>query len=188
MRLLMSDKLTRLFRRDEDSRADTEARRAVRGELLPGERALASATTQRGAHVVATERALLLPTGETWQRLPWHELAAATWDDDASALHITPLGAGATPLRVRLGRPGAVPEVVRERVTASVVVSTHVRLPGGGGVRVVGRRHAGADELAWDLVYDTGTDSQDPDVQERAQAALMAVRDQTAGAGTPPPV
>ena len=61
-------------------------------------------------------------------------------------------------------------------MTSSVAWSTHVRLQPAGGVRVVGRRRAGAERLVWQTVFDAGTDVHDPRV--RAQADAVVARSQ----------
>jgi hypothetical protein len=58
---------------------------------------------------------------------------------------------------VNLGDPGDVPATVRERVTKSVAYTAHHPLP-TGGLRVVARRVAGVNGVAWHVRYDDGTD------------------------------
>jgi hypothetical protein len=57
-------------------------------------------------------------------------------------------------------------------VTRSVAFTAHHPLP-SGGVRVVARRVAGRDGLAWHVRYDDGTDVADPAVLA-ATAELVA--------------
>jgi hypothetical protein len=72
---------------------------------------------------------------------------------------------------------GDVPEIVRARVSASVAWSSHSRLSPAGGVRVVARRRVDRDDsFEWQLVYDRGTDPQDPGVQAQAEQVLQAAR------------
>lgn len=67
--------------------------------------------------------------------------------------------------------------LIRERVTASVIVSQHVPLDGPRGVRVVARRPPGtAEELTWSMLFDEGVDPSDPAVLDAAEEALSAVR------------
>ena len=68
------------------------------------------------------------------------------------------------------------PETVRARVSASVAWSSHVRLTPGGGVRVVGRRRPGLEVLDWQLVFDSGTDPNDPALRAQAEEHLLAAR------------
>jgi hypothetical protein len=79
---------------------------------------------------------------------------------------------------VRLAEPGSVPETVRERVTATVVMSTHVKLT-GGGVRIAARRPARGGEPRWTFVFDPGLDPADPGLLAQAEQALEEIRRQT---------
>lgn len=135
-----------------------------------------------GLWAVATERALHLPTGQgEWHVLPWQAIARAHWDADESVLHVEevsgegPAAAHAVPLAV----PSLLPETVRERVTASIVVSRHVRLSPAGGVRIVARRVPGGGEPQWQLTHDPGLDPDDPQIRVRTSAALDELRRQT---------
>ena len=69
-------------------------------------------------------------------------------------------------------------QLVRERVTASVVISRHVPITGRSGVRVVARRApSGKSAVHWVYEYDAGIEPDDPFVQTAAAAALDAARD-----------
>jgi hypothetical protein len=156
--------------------------RSVRDALhLPrGERALAHAATRGGSHVIATPLALYFPDGAGgFARLPWEQVLQASWRDEW--LHVT---GDDGEHHLRLSEAGAIPEVVHERVTATVVVSRHYSLP-AGGVRIVGRRpprskpSPARDELLWTLVFDDGLDSAHPGLQAQAEQLLEALRRQT---------
>ena len=43
-------------------------------------------------------------------------------------------------------------------------------------MRIVGRRVPGAEDLAWQLVFDPGTDPSDPLVRAQAEHALQSAR------------
>lgn len=140
---------------------------------------LAHASTRGGSLVVATGRALHVPDGSGgFTRVPWEKVLRATWQGDR--LHVW--GDDAE-YQIRLVEPGSVPEVVQERVTSTVVVSRHFDL-GSGGVRVVGRRPTherpspAREELRWAMVFDQGTDPDDPGVRAKAEQLLQAVRRQ----------
>jgi hypothetical protein len=77
---------------------------------------------------------------------------------------------------VQLEQEGNLPDTVRSAVTGSVGWSNHYRLRPGGGVRVVGRRRPGHDQLDWQLVYDAGTDLDDPLVRAQADELLLTAR------------
>ncbi len=148
--------------------------------LARGERVLAAAATVDRGWLVATDRALRYGA----ERLPWESIAHAEWDHEARTLTVAALAddsAAARRLTVALDDPGLVPETVHERVMASIVVSRHVRLRGKAGIRVVGRRVAGSDELAWQAVADAGLDPADEQVRAAADEALRDLRREIEG-------
>lgn len=155
----------------------------LRPRLDRGERVLAWARTAGDPNqvIVVTTLGLWLP-GRS--RLGWHQIHKATWA--GSRLTVVPsvevssasngvaytVMADDTPIVVDLTDPGEVPAEVRKRVTRSVAFTAHHPLE-TGGVRVVARRMAGVDGVAWHVRYDDGTDPADPHV-EQATAELVA--------------
>ena len=159
-----------------------EAARAV--TLAPGERILAAAQTPDGAWVVGTDRRLHLPSGagasgEGHVVVAWDHIDAATWHKDDSRLVVVtlPIG-GQQPARyeVVLPQPGHLPELVRERVTSTILVSQHVPLVGRSGARIFGRRAPGSAEIVWTVVYDKGVDGNDPAIDDRLQDEFERLR------------
>jgi hypothetical protein len=149
--------LRKLLRRDEVP-ADVAA------GLDADEHVLASAALTGGGHLVATSRGLWLPDGP--RRLGWHLVSKATWGNGAIALVEAREvdGAGGAVLiedlpvvRLRLDRPGRVPQVVHERVTASIRSRHHRDLP-GGGAWFVQRKVAGRGGVVLQVRPDPGTD------------------------------
>lgn len=151
--------------------------------LERGERVLAFAVARDESHVVVTDRALRqVVDGSVAVHLPWYQVARARWADGVLELvETTPLGERAGRRTFDLVDPGFVPETVRERVTANIVVSQHVALVGRRGIRIVGRRRPGLDGLAWSIQYDAGLDAEDPTLRERAELAMDDVRRSTGG-------
>lgn len=147
----------------------------------PGERVLAVALASDQSWVVATDRAVLA----TGQRLDWTGVAHAEWDDGASTLTIEAMpvatAARSAPWRLVLERPELVPETVRERVSASVVASRHVRVRGGAGVRVIARRVPGSPDLLWQVAPDRGIDLADPVVALASRTALAELQVELGG-------
>ncbi|MEV5827080.1 hypothetical protein [Actinomadura sp. WAC 06369] len=144
--------------------------------LERGERVLAHAPTRGGSHVAATTTALHLPTPEGgFARIPYERVDTAAWKD--GWLHVTETSRAAH--HVRLTEPGSVPETIRERVTATVAVSHRAELPGGGGVRIAGRRPATGGDVRWTFVFDAGLDPDDPGLRARAEQILEDLRRQT---------
>ncbi|QKG26326.1 hypothetical protein [Actinomadura verrucosospora] len=142
-----------------------------------GERVLASAPTRGGSHVVATTTALHVPTPSGgFLRVPWERVDQATWKD--GWLHVEETSGGGEH-HVRLTEPGSVPETVRERVTATIAVTHQAKLPGGGKVRIAGRRPAAGGDVRWSFVFDAGLDPDDPGLRAQAEQVLEDLRRQT---------
>ncbi|WP_183100956.1 hypothetical protein [Nocardioides pelophilus] len=154
-------------------------RRPTLPSLARGERLLASATTPEGVEVGGTRDALHLPDRAP-PRLPWEEIATADWDSDERQLHVVEVGTFGRPRpehRYQLVDPDRLLSLVRERVTASIVVQRHVSVRGRLGVRVIGRRApGGGGAVAWFVEYDPGLDPAEPDVAELVDEALAAAR------------
>jgi hypothetical protein len=131
------------------------------------EHVLASAALTGGGQLVATSRGLWLPEpDEEWRRVGWHLISKATWGNGAIALvearEVEVVG-GAVLIadlpvrRLRLAQPGKVPEIVHQRVTASIKTRHHRDLP-GGGAWFVQRKVAGRDGIVLQVRPDPGTD------------------------------
>lgn len=146
-------------------------------DLAKGERVLSAAPTGGGSYVVATTAALHLPVDEGGglRRLPWERVDHATWNADR--LHVTE--EGGRNHQIRLTDPGTVPETVRERVTATILVNRPAVLPGGGRIRITGRRPPGGTEVRWTILFDSGLDPGDPELRAQAQRILTELRRQT---------
>jgi hypothetical protein len=154
------------------------SRRDRRPDLPTSERLLAWAQAGDGTWLGGTAAALYL--GAT--RIPWIEIEAADWDRDTEQLRVSEVGEWG---RVRprhqfdLADPGRLLELIRERVTASVVLQRHEAVHGRRGVRVVGRRDpagAGSSEVRWFFSYDEGIDPADPEVAIQAESLLAAAK------------
>ena len=149
-----------------------EAVSAVR--LDPGERRSAWGLTPGGEPVVATDLGLRLPGAP---RLDWHEVEKATWARPVlTVVRVAEIAGSGERRTVELEQEGTLPDAVRSAVTGSVGWSSHYRLRPRGGVRVVGRRRPGQDLLDWQLVYDAGTDAEDPLVRTQAEDLLLTAR------------
>ena len=144
---------------------------------------LAWAESSSGAVVAGTRDALyvVLP-GSDETRLPWEQVEAADWNRDTSRLRISEVGSWGEERvehALTIEEPGHLLELVRERVTASVVLQRHVPLTGRRGLRVIARRAPRGDRpLVWFYEYDRGIDPHDPNVRAVAEAALAAAQDE----------
>lgn len=149
--------------------------------VVGGERVLASAPVTGSDDVVAGTREALYVVG---RRLPWEQVHAAAWDSDAGVLTVSEMGEYGVPRPVHtlpLDRPDRLLQLVRERVTASVVLQRTVPLP-RGSVRIVARRAGGGDRsVTWFVDYDDA-DPADPEVAALVEAALGAAQDDLGGA------
>lgn len=145
----------------------------------PGEKVLAWCRTADGEVLAGTRDALHLPG----TRVPWEQVEAADWDRDAGILRVSEVGTWGSQRpehEFSLEEPGRLVELVRERVSASVVLQRHVTLRGRRGVRVIARRAPRGDQpLQWVFEYDEGIDPEDPQVARLAREALAAARDET---------
>jgi hypothetical protein len=153
-------------------------------DVPSGEKVLAWAESSSGPVVAGTRDALYIVApgtpGET--RLPWEQVEAADWERDDLRLRIREVGSWGEERVIHtliIEEPGRLLELVRERVTASVVLQRHVPLSGRRGLRVIARRAPRGDRpIAWFYEYDQGVDPDDADVRAAAEAALAAARDE----------
>jgi len=155
----------------------------VRGRRRPdiavaaGERVLAWCTDAEGRAVAGTRDAVYLP-----DRIPWEQVEAADWDAVSSMLHVSEVGtwgAERPEHRLTLVEPERLLQLVRERVTATVVLQRHVPVDGRRGLRVIARRAPGGDRpISWFFEFDEGVDPADPAVRAAADAALTRAQDE----------
>ncbi|MBB3043907.1 hypothetical protein [Nocardioides soli] len=156
--------------------------RVERGERLLADAVAADARlggTRDALYVVRTLGHDRLGLEET-VRIPWEQVQAADWDQDTSTLRVSEVGAWGERRpehTFNLTEPGRLLELVRERVTASVVLQRHVPVDGRRGVRVIARRAPRGDQpIAWFYEYDEGVDPDDPAVRRAAAEAFAEAR------------
>lgn len=149
-------------------------------ELVPGESELARADSTAGL-VVGTRDALYVPTSVGHVRVPWEHVESADWDRDGEVLRVAEVGTWGErrpEYLLTIADPGRLLEMVRERVTATVVLQRHVAIEGSRGVRVIARRApSGRREVSWLFEYDEGIDPADPFVAHAADEALAAAQE-----------
>jgi hypothetical protein len=148
--------------------------------LQPGESVLAAARDRDGRWYAGTARALLVPDHDDWRRLPWENLERATWDRDNDQLIVVETADFGEPeptYRAALTEPQRLLELIRERVTASIVVKVFEPVQGKRGVTVSGRRSPHSDDqLAWSVLIDPGLDETSEPVRAAARRAFDAAR------------
>ena len=161
---------------------------AVRPELATGERVLASAREDGAGHwvVLTTFRLLeVAESGEVLVERPWHEVDTGAWDPDLWALAVSfvdQLGGRQWVLQRRTG-PGQVPQVFRERTSASVVLLRAVDLGPRRSARVTIRKVLPTRELVEQVLWGRGAGESDAELAAAVRAARTDLRDQV---GLPP--
>lgn len=151
--------------------------------VAPGERVLAWCRSADATVLAGTRDALHLVSGDgATTRIPWEDVEAADWDADTGLLRLSEVGSWGEQRpehSFAIAAPGRLLELVRERVTASVVLQRHVPVAGRRGLRVIARRAPRGDRpLRWVYEYDAGVDPDDPRVRELAAQALAQARDE----------
>jgi len=144
--------------------------------LRRGEKVLAFA--QDGSRwLLGTRLAfLVVEPGTEPVRLGWESVQAADWDQEASTLTIAEVGQYGVQRAsyvFTLENPALLLQLIRERVTASVVLQRGYLVDGKKGFKVIGRRPLDGGPIAWMHEFDAGIDPLDPDVEAAAAEALV---------------
>ena len=146
----------------------------------PREKVLASAAAGDGSVLAGTRDAFYVARDGETRRVPWEQVEAADWDRDTDTFRLSEVGTWGEQRPVHtavLADPGRLLELVRERVTASVVLQRHVAVSGRRGLRVIARRApSGTGRVEWVYEYDEGVDPDDPNVRTLARETLEAMR------------
>ncbi len=144
-----------------------------------GERLLAHGVVRDGGWLVASNHRLYVvdQEGTLTEDHPWHLVDSGVWDHERNTLTVT--WVGPSPDGVwRLEDGSMVPETLRERVQASVVIAERVPLPGKAIARAVIRQDLATSELVPQVVLGRGVRSSDPGVRAAAQATLDYLKEQ----------
>ena len=149
-----------------------------------GEKVLAWCETGDGRVAAGTRDAFHLvgSADEEPVRVPWEQVESADWDGETSTLRLVEVGTWGQPRaahELEVTEPRRLPELIRERVTASIVLQRHVAVRGRRGVRVIARRAPRGDApLFWVYEFDEGIDPEDPRVRGLAEAELLRMQDE----------
>jgi hypothetical protein len=143
-------------------------------------RVLAWAESARG-WLAGTPTALyVVPTHGAPLRLSWEEVQHADWRADDEVLEVAAVGEFGRPratysFRLAASTPTLrLVQLVRERVTASVVLQRRVTLTGTRGFTVLGRRSPAGGEVGWFVDYDPGVEPDE--VAAEVDAAVARAR------------
>lgn len=173
-----------------EGRAGDVPEEALAG-LDRGEQVLATTREDASGHwLVLTTWRLLERTADGTSVLdrPWHEVDTGSWDPDAwvlSVLFVDGLHGRQWRLQ-RLTGPGRVPEVFRDRTTASVVLTRAVDLGPRRSARVTVRMELRTRELHEQVLLGRGARRDDAELEAKVLAARQELRDQTGMAPVPP--
>jgi hypothetical protein len=141
-----------------------------------GERPLAWASCADDRWLVGTVSALHLYGPDVQRRLGWEHIERADWSRDTETLAVVEVtGWGLPEKRTELVvvDAGQLLELLRERVTKSVVLTVYAPVLGRRGLSVVGRRSPTGDgEILWSYVLAEGLDPDDAYVAEVAERTL----------------
>lgn len=149
-----------------------------------------------GTWIVGTRTDLVLvgaaPDGATGEvtRIPWERVEGADWDREESRLRVTEVGRYGEPrpayvFRMPEAEPAMLLQLIRERVTASVVLQRGRLVEGKRGLKVIGRRSPGGGPISWMHEYDAGIDPDDPAVVAAAEALLRDAKADVGEQGDP---
>src|SRR5450759_2667836 len=159
--------------------------------LARGERVLAFGVDDNtGGYVVATTFALAVvtptavtptavtPTAECTVRRRWLSVDAGSWEPVTATLTVTWTDGGRAGQWSFRDQPTLLPETLRERVQASVVIATRLNLGDRRTGRVAIRQDFETRELISQTILGRYTRADDPEVQAHVRAALAHLRDQ----------
>lgn len=148
----------------------------VPGGVTGGEPAAAGG---QGWAVATTYGLVLLAAGGLAQRRGWEDVDAGTWDDERSQLVLRWVDRSpVTLLPVDREAGSFLPEAVRERVQASVVLTHRVAVQNRRGVRIAVRRVLRDGSLTTQVLPDAGVRLDDPAVAALVEPAHREVRAQ----------
>jgi hypothetical protein len=165
-----------IFHRAPRVELPPEVAEALELNGLPGrDRLLAWSSLVGGGAAAATvhDLRIVTPRGKKIVR-PWDDVDHAVWEQESRMLVVWWVDTRVTtPLEIQ-DDVGRLPEVVRERVQASVVLTASVPLAGGRNARVALRRTRDGSLIGQSLV-PPGVRADAPDVAAALASALAAL-------------
>ncbi|GAA5157220.1 hypothetical protein [Ornithinimicrobium tianjinense] len=171
-------------------RSADDVPQGARAQLGRGEQLLASAQEDATGHwLLLTTWRLLERTegGETQLERPWHEVDAGAWNPETwmlAASFVDGIEGRQWSLQ-RLTGPGMVPEVFRERTSASVVLARVVDLGPRRSARVTVRNDLRTRELVEQVLLGRGSRQDDVALAEQVLLARQELRGQVGMDPTP---
>ena len=129
--------------------------------------------------LLGTRAAFLLVGPEAVRRIPWEQVESLRWDRDENVLLVSEMGEWGVPRpehRFPVDGAGRLLELMRERVSASVVLQRRVLVTGKRGFNVIARRSPAGGAVSLFVEYDEGVDPEDPVVLDLVGAAVDEAR------------
>lgn len=118
------------------------------------------------------------PTAARALRRRWLSVDAGAWEPETATLTVTWAEGGRGAQWSFRDQETLLPETLRERVQASVVIATRLTLGDRRNGRVAIRQDFATRELISQTILGRYTRADDPEVQAHVQAALAHLRDQ----------
>ncbi|UYM05686.1 hypothetical protein [Solicola gregarius] len=147
--------------------------------LARGERVLAFGRAVDGVWLIGTDRSLYIGADD-FVEIPWERVEHATWSSDDSALVVEEVADfGETHPRhvVRLDDPRRLLQLVRERVTASILLTRNVPIAGTKGLQIVTRRSPlRTGDIEFSFWLGDGLDPSDEAVLDARRRGLEQAR------------
>ena len=162
----------------------TSAAIAAGAPIGHAERVLTTDYDLAGALVVTSRVALchqdIGRPDRAWSRLRWVDVSGVFWDGQHRVLSLTGVRPGGT-WRKELVLPSrtALVEVARERVTATLLASTMVRLDDQACAWVMARRDPGSGKVIWMVVLNGSGATANPAIGARVEEAIAGLQAQT---------
>lgn len=154
-------------------------------DLAAGERVLAWAVDRDGRWHLGSDRALHLAAGDGYRKLGWEEIERAEWLRDQGRLAVVEaadFGAAERRHEIAVAEPGELLDLLRERVTRSVLSTAYSKVRGRAGISVVARRSPiGDGPVQWSFVLAEGLDPADPEVTDAAERLQRVAAAELAG-------
>ena len=157
----------------------------ARAGLPRGDKVLTGAVADDGSWLLGTrDRLVIVPpdAAAPVRAVAWERVETADWDREAERLRVVEVGEFGRPRpehSFTVADPGLVLPMIRERVTASVLLQRRVPVRGRKGLLVIARRPPrGSGEITWAYELDAGLAPDDPDVRAAAERGLRAAQDE----------
>lgn len=162
----------------------TSAAKAAGAPIGVAERVLTTDRDLAGSLVAATRAAIYYQDrdgpGRPWSRRGWEDVHGVAWDDRRCVLTLTGMRPGGT-WRKELVLPAhtTLVELARERLTATLLATTVVRLGDQICAWVTARRQPGSGKVIWVVVLNGAGGTRDPAIRARVAAAIADLQAQT---------